>query len=315
MYTMSMTKKKEGSTLKAAIRYLKGSYQLYIMLLLPIVYFFIFKYLPMYGTVLAFKNYNMFADGMFAGDFIGLGHFKEVFASLEFRHAIVNTLVLNLGDLLIGFPIPIILAILLNELRSDKIRKTTQLITYLPHFLSWVIISGIVIQVFSNTGLINNILESFGMAKVDFLSDPFKWRLVYWGTGIWQSAGYGLIIYLAALMGVDPSLFEAAYIDGATKIQRIIYVTVPMIKSTISVMFILSLGKIMAIAFDRPYLMGNALVSDASSVISTYAYAVGITAARFDYATAIGLFQSVVGIILLVVANKLAKKFGEGGIF
>jgi putative aldouronate transport system permease protein len=268
----------------------------------------------MYGTILAFKNYNMFADGMFAGDFIGLAHFKEVFASLEFRHAIVNTLVLNLGDLLIGFPLPIIMAIALNELRSDKIRKVTQLITYLPHFLSWVIISGLVIQIFSNTGLLNNMLAGFGMERVGFLSDPFKWRLVYWGAGVWQSAGYGLIIYLAALMGVDPSLFEAAYIDGATKIQRIIYVTVPMIKSTISVMFILSLGKIMAISFDRPFMLGNALVSDSSSVISTYVYSVGINSGRFDYATAIGLFQSVVGIILIFCADRLAKKFGEEGI-
>lgn len=303
-----------GDSLKSKIRHFKNSYQLYIMLAIPIIYFVLFKYLPMYGTILAFKNYNMFADGMFAGEFIGLAHFKEVFASLEFRHAIVNTLVLNLGDLLIGFPIPIIMAIALNELRSDKIRKTTQVITFLPHFLSWVIISGIVFQVFSNTGLVNNILTSIGMEKIDFLSDPFKWRIVYWGTGVWQSAGYGLIIYLAALMGVDPSLYEAAYIDGATKMQRIIHVTLPMIKSTISVMFILSLGKIISIAFDRPYLMDNALVSDVSSVISTYAYTVGITSGRFDYATAIGLFQSVVGIILIFSADRLAKKFGEEGI-
>lgn len=311
---MNMEKKKEGITLKATIRYLKGSYQLYIMLLLPIIYFIVFKYLPMYGTILAFKDYNMFAEGMFAGEFIGLEHFKEVFSAIEFHHAIVNTLVLNLGDLLIGFPIPIIMAIALNELRSNKIRKTTQLITYLPHFLSWVIISGIVIQIFSYTGLLNNMFAGIGLNRVDFLSNPFKWRLVYWGAGVWQSAGYGLIIYLAALMSVDPSLFEAAYIDGATKMQRIIHVTLPMIKSTISVMFILSLGKIMAISFDRPFMLGNALVSDVSSVISTYVYSVGITSGRFDYATAIGLFQSVVGIILIFCADRLAKKFGEEGI-
>lgn len=306
--------KKGGDSLKATLRYLKGSYQLYIMLLFPITYFVLFKYLPMYGTIIAFKDYNMFAEGMFAGKFIGLAHFKEVFASLEFRHAIVNTLVLNLGDLLIGFPIPIIMAIALNELRGDKVRKITQVVTYLPHFLSWVIVSGIIFQIFSNTGLANNMLTALGMQKVDFLSDPFKWRIVYWGTGIWHGAGYSLIIYLAALMGVDPSLFEAAYIDGATKMQRIIYVTVPMIKSTISVMFILSLGKIMSISFDRPYLMGNALVSDVSSVISTYAYTVGITSGRFDFATAIGLFQSVVGIILIFTTDRFAKKFGEEGI-
>lgn len=256
----------------------------------------------------------MFAGGMFGGKFVGLAHFKEVFSSVEFYHALVNTLVLNIGDLLIGFPIPIIMAIALNELRSNKIRKTTQLITYLPYFLSWVIIAGISFQIFSNTGLINNVLAALGLHKIDFLSNPFKWRIVYWASGIWHSAGYSLIIYLAALMAVDPSLFEAAYIDGATKMQRIIYVTIPMIRSTISIMFILSVGQIMSISFDRPFLMGNALVSDVSSVISTYAYSVGITSARFDFATAIGLFQSVVGIILILITDRLAKKFGDGGI-
>lgn len=301
--------------MKATLRYLRSSYQLYIMLLIPILYFILFKFVPMYGAVLAFKNYNMFGSGMFAGEWVGLTHFKEAFAATEFQHAIVNTLVLNFGDLLLGFPIPIIMAVALNELMSNKIRKATQVITYLPYFLSWVIIAGISFQLFSNTGLINNLLASMGLDKVNFLSEPVKWRIVYWGMGIWRGAGYSLIIYLAALMGIDPSLFEAAYIDGATKMQRIIHVTVPMIRQTITIMFIMQIGGIMSISFERPYLLGNALVSDASSVISTYAYAVGITAARFDYATAIGLFQSVVGIILLVVANKLAKKFGEGGIF
>lgn len=269
----------------------------------------------MYGAVIAFKNYNMFGDGMFAGKWVGLAHFKEAFASIEFQHAIKNTLILNLGDLLIGFPIPIITAVALNELMSDKLRKTTQVILFLPYFLSIVIVAGISFQIFSNSGLINNVLSSMGFQKINFLSDPFKWRIVYWAMGIWKGVGYSLIIYLAALMGIDSSLFEAAYIDGATKFQRIIHITIPMISQTITIMFILQIGGIMSISFERPYLMGNALVSNASSVISTYAYNVGITAARFDYATAIGLFQSIVGIIFLVAADRLAKKLGEGGIF
>jgi putative aldouronate transport system permease protein len=153
-----------------------------------------------------------------------------------------------------------------------------------------------------------------GLHKVNFLSDPFMWRIVYWAMGIWQGIGYALIIYQAALMGIDSSLFEAAYIDGATRLQRIIHITLPMIGQTISIMFIMQVGGIASISFERPYLLGNALVSNASSVISTYTYTVGITAARFDYATAIGLFQSVVGIIFLVGADRLAKKFGEGGL-
>ncbi len=300
--------------MNAAIKYTKRTYQLYLMLLVPVLYFIVFKYLPMYGVVIAFKDYNMFAEGMYAGKWNNFAHFIEAFSSIEFRHALVNTMVLNLGDLILGFPIPIIMAIALNELTSNVIRKTTQVVTYLPHFLSWVIVAGISFQLFSNTGLVNNMLASLGMERANFLSDPFSWRIVYWVTGIWHGAGYALIIYLAALMGIDPSLNEAAHIDGATRIQRIVHVTFPMISPTITVMLLLRIGSIISISFDRPYLMGNALVSDASSVISTFTYTVGITSARFDYATAIGLFQSVVGIVLILLADRTAKKLGEGGI-
>ncbi len=284
------------------------------MLLLPVVYHIFFKYLPMYGTVIAFKDYSLFSQEMFGGEWVGLEHFQEAFSSKEFWTVLKNTLVLNMGDLIIGFPIPIILAIILNELRSDKIRKATQVITYLPHFLSWVIIAGISVQIFSNTGLINTVISAMGLEKIDFLANELNWMAVYWGVGIWQAAGYSLIIYLAALMGVDPTLHEAASIDGATRIQRIRHITLPMIKPTITVMLVMALGKIMNISFERPYLMGNALVADVSNVISTHVYQVGIGGGRFDYAAAVGLFQSVVGIIMILTANKLAKKFGEEGI-
>lgn len=294
-------------------RYFKRNYQLYIMLILPICFFLAFKYLPMLGTIIAFKDYNMF-DGMFGGEWIGLEHFKEAFSSRAFWQALKNTLVLNLGDLLLGFPIPIILAVALNELNNEKVKKTTQVITYLPHFLSWVIISGIVFQICSNTGLINNLLVRLGLDRVDFLSDTSNWRAVYWIAGIWQNAGYSLIIYLAALTSVDPTLGEAAYIDGANKLQRIWHVTLPMIRSTIVVMLIMNLGSIMSISFERPYLLGNVMVSDVSTVISTYVYNMGLKAGRFDFAAAIGLFQSVVGIILIMTANSITKRMGEEGL-
>lgn len=293
--------------------YFKKNLQLYLMLVLPILYFVLFKYLPMTGTVIAFKDYNIF-QGAMGSEWIGFAHFKEAFASQEFWLAVKNTLVLNIGDLLIGFPIPIILAIFLNELNGDKVKKTSQVIMYLPHFLSWVIISGIVFQIFSNTGLINNLLTGMGLQPINFLSDPGKWRAVYWGTGVWQGAGYSLIIYLAALTGVDSSIYEASYIDGAGRFKRIWYITLPMIKPTITMMLIMSLGKIMTIGFERPYLMGNVLVKDVSNVISTHVYTLGLQAGRFDFATAIGLFQSVVGIVLILTTNALAKKFGEEGI-
>lgn len=293
--------------------YVRKNWQLYLMLVLPILYFILFKYLPMAGTAVAFKDYNMF-QGIFESEWIGFAHFKEAFASKEFWLAVKNTLVLNLGDLLIGFPIPIILAIALNELNGDKVKKVSQVIMYLPNFLSWVIISGIMYQVFSGTGLINSLFKTLGLDAVNFLSDPQKWRFVYWGTGVWQGAGYGLIIYLAALTGVDPSLYEASYIDGAGRFKRIWHVTLPMIKSTIIMMLIMSLGKIMSIGFDRPYLLGNVIVKDVSNVISTHVYTLGLQAGRFDFAAAIGLFQSVIGIILILTANYIAKKLGEEGI-
>lgn len=294
-------------------RYFQTNYQLYLMLVLPICYFLVFKYLPMLGTTIAFKDYNMF-QGMFGGEWVGLAHFKEAFSSSTFWLALKNTLILNMGDLLLSFPIPIILAVALNELYNEKIKKTTQVITYLPHFLSWVIIGGIVFQIFSNTGLINNVLASIGLDRVDFLSDPHNWRIVYWVAGIWQSAGYSLIIYLAALMGVDPSLGEAAYIDGANKIQRIWHVTLPMIKPTIVVMLVMNLGSIMSIGFERPYLLGNVMVSDVSTVISTYVYQTGLQAARFDFAAAVGLFQAVVGVVMILTANAITKRMGEEGL-
>ena len=291
----------------------KNNWQLYLMLVLPLAYLVFFKYLPMVGTVVAFKDYNIFR-GIWDSDWIGFAHFKEAFASNEFWLAIRNTLVLNLGDLLIGFPIPIVLAIFLNELNGNKVKKASQVIMYLPHFLSWVIIAGIVQQVFSNNGLINQFIVKFGFESIPFLSNPANWRIVYWITGVWQSAGYGLIIYLAALTSIDPSLYEASYIDGAGRFKRIWYITLPQLRPTVSIMLIMSLGKVMSIGFDRPYLLGNVLVKDASNVISTHVYTLGLQTGRFDFATAIGLFQSVIGVVLILIVNQLAKKFGEEGV-
>lgn len=293
--------------------YLRNTWQLYLMLLIPLIYLILFCYKPMLGVVVAFKKFNVFA-GIWDSPWIGLAHFKEAFASKEFWLALWNTLILNAGDIILGFPVPIILAVFLYEVKSKFIKKTTQLILYLPNFFSWVIIAGIVTQLCSSSGLINNLIQMFGGTPVDFLSSPFKWRFVYWISGIWQGAGYSLIIYLAALTATDPSLGEAAYIDGATRMQRIWHVTVPQIRGTISMMLIMALGKIVSISFDRPFMLGNSLVKEASDVISTYVYSVGLQAARFDFATAVGLFQSVVGVVLILTVNAAAKKFGEEGI-
>ena len=286
---------------------------LYIMLFIPIIYFNVFHYLPLGGIVVAFKQYNIF-QGIWDSPWVGLAHFKEVFASGEFRTALKNTIVLNLGELFITFPFPIVLAVLLNEMSNQRMKKLTQTVLYLPHFLSMVVIAGIVYQVFGTSGIVNNVLSSFHIGPVNFVGDSSKWRAIYWGTGIWMGAGYGMIVYLAAMAGINVELYDAAYMDGAGRWKRIWHVTLPQIRPTVVTMTIMNVGKILSISFERPYLMGNVLVQDVSSVISTYVYSVGLQAGRYDFATAVGLFQSIVAVCMVVAANQVAKRLGEEGI-
>lgn len=293
--------------------YLRNNWQLYAMLILPLVYLILFKYKPMLGIIIAFKKFNIF-KGVWQSPWVGLANFRDAFSTAQFWTALKNTLILNIGDVIIGFPIPIILAVFLYEVSSKFVKKSTQLILYLPHFFSWVIIAGVVQQICSEQGLLNDIIRAMGGNSINFLSSPGWWRAVYWISGVWQGAGYNLIIYFAALSGTDPSLNEAAYIDGATRMQRIWHVTIPQIRGTITMMLIMSLGRVMQIGFERPYMMGNTLVQDVADVISTYVYKTGLQNMRYDYAAAVGLFQSVVGIILVLLVNQMAKKFGEEGI-
>ena len=309
-----MAKQKAAVKEKKNVKtYLKNTWQLYAMLIIPVVYMILFKYKPMLGVVVAFKKFNVF-QGIWNSPWIGLANFQEAFSSRDFWSALANTLILNIGDLIIGFPIPIFLAVFLDELKGSAVRKTTQTLLYLPNFLSWVIIAGISTQLFSSSGLVNNLLNALGIGTVNFLTNSFAWRIVYWFFGVWQGAGYSLIVYLAALMATDASLGEAAYIDGATRLQRIWYVTLPQISSTITVLLIMQVGKLVSISFVRPYMMGNSLVRDAADVISTYVYSIGLAAGRFDFATAVGLFQTVVGIVLVLSANAVIKKMGQEGI-
>lgn len=283
------------------------------MLFIPIIYFIVFHYLPLGGIVVAFKQYNIF-QGIWDSPWVGLAHFKEVFASGEFRTALKNTIVLNLGELFITFPFPIVLAVLLNEMSNQRMKKLTQTVLYLPHFLSMVVIAGIVYQVFGTSGIVNNVLSSFHIGPVNFVGDSSKWRAIYWGTGIWMGAGYGMIVYLAAMAGINVELYDAAYMDGAGRWKRIWHVTLPQIRPTVVTMTIMNVGKILSTSFERPYLMGNVLVQDVSSVISTYVYSVGLQAGRYDFATAVGLFQSIVAVCMVVAANQVAKRLGEEGI-
>ncbi len=295
--------------------YLKRDIYLYLLLVLPVAYFIIFKYVPMYGIVIAFKEYNIF-EGVFASPWIGWDAFREVFKSDDFYRALKNTFLLNGFDMIFGFPAPIILAIIINEVRSVRYKRISQTMLYLPHFLSWVIIGGIALQIFApNFGMIDTIIKSMGFKTIPFLTEKWHWLATYTGIGIWQSAGWGMIIYLAAITGIPAELYEAADVDGAGRLRKIWCITLPAIKPTIIILFILNIGKISMIGFDRPYILGNQQVKDFSDVISTYVYRVGLQSSRYNIATAVGLFQSIVGLVFLSVTNWLANKSGEQGIW
>lgn len=284
------------------------------MLVPVIVYYIVFKYIPMYGLTIAFKDYNVF-KGINASAWAGLENFKKVFSTDLFWLSTRNTLVLNLTTLLVNFPLTILIALMLNEIRSLTFKKISQSFLYLPHFISWVVVAGIATNLFSQTdGSINNFLTGLGFNSVPFLNNSGWWIFTYVISNVWKEIGWGTIIYLAAIAGIDESLYEAAYIDGATKFQRIYFITLPMIKSVVIVMLILSISKMMSIGLDAPLLLGNTKVINVSEVISTYIYRLGIVKAEYSLSTVIGLFQSVVNIIILFFADRFAKSIGEEGI-
>jgi putative aldouronate transport system permease protein len=287
---------------------------LYLMLLPVIAYYIVFKYIPMYGLVIAFKDYNVF-KGIQDSVWVGFDNFTKVFETDQFWKSTFNTLTLNLTTLCVNFPLTIAVALMLNEIRSVRFKKISQSLLYLPHFISWVVVAGIATNLFSqNGGSINNILTNMGSPSIPFLNNTGWWVFTYVVVTVWKEIGWGTIIYLAAITGIDESLYEASYIDGATKFQRIFYITLPMIKSVVIVMLILSISKMMNIGLDAPLLLGNTKVMEVSEVISTYIYRLGIVRAEYSLSTVIGLFQSVVNIIILLLADRFAKLIGEKGI-
>lgn len=305
-----MNKKKSGLSFRQ-------NWRLYVLLVIPTIYYILFCYKPMIGVVIAFQKYNLF-KGMWGSPWVGLDNFNFVFKLKDFPIALKNTLLLNSLDLIFGFPIPIILAIMLNEIRSTFAKKISQTILYLPHFLSWVIIGGMVLKIFApSTGIINASLLSLGLIEknIPFLTDGVHWTITYVLVGVWQSMGWGTILYLSAIAGINTELFEAARMDGANKLQQIWHVTLPGIRSTIIILLIMNVGRMINIGFDRPFIIGNSIVQKYSDVLSTFVYRAGITNAQFARATAIGLFQSVVGFIMINAANFIAKRLGEDGIW
>ncbi|TXK77654.1 sugar ABC transporter permease [Paenibacillus sp. N3.4] len=297
-------------TKKRSHKYLKQNIPLYIMLTPAILCFLLFKYVPMGGVIIAFKDYN-FWDGIWGSPWVGFKHFDYLFTNPQGWKIIRNTFMLSLLSF-IGFPVPILVALLLNEVRKMWFKKVVQTLLYLPHFLSWVIVGGIFITLFSrDTGMVNDILEKLGFERFAFLYQPFSWITVFVGSGIWKEAGFSAIIYLAALTTIDPSLYESTAIDGAGKWRQMWHVSLPGIRPTIILMLILGIGRVMDIGFDHVYVMQNRVVADISEIISTYTFKIGIQGGEFGVPAAMGLFESLVGFTLVLTANQIARKFNQ----
>ncbi|MPY16732.1 sugar ABC transporter permease [Paenibacillus glucanolyticus] len=288
---------------------------LYVLALPGLLFFLIFKYFPIWGLALAFQNYSPYL-GFWGSEWVGLKYFYDFFTNPDFLLLFRNTMAISLLNIMFFFPVPIVLSLLINEVRSMKFKKTIQTIIYLPHFLSWVIIAGICFIILGQSdGIINKIIVELGGQPIGFLTEPnYFWGLLT-AQSIWKEAGWGTIIFLAALAGINQDLYEAAQIDGANRWKQMLNVTLPGIKSTIIVLLILRLGQVMEVGFEQVYLMMSSPVSHVADVFDTYVYRTGIQNGRFSYATVVGIFKSVVGLLLVVMANRLAKKFGEEGLY
>ncbi|MGO4542605.1 ABC transporter permease [Paenibacillus sp. 2TAB19] len=301
--------------MKKSFRYLNKKKYLYLLLLPGIVYFLVFNYVPMYGVIIAFKDFN-FAKGIWNSPWIGFENFRYMFGLSDFYTVFWNSLYLSFLKLVIGFPFPIILALFLNEMRNRTYQKITQTIIYLPHFISWVIIGGILINFLSPSwGVLNLFLKQLGIEPIFFLADNDYFRPLVVLSSIWKDSGWESIIYLAAIASINSELYEAASIDGASRLQRLWYVTIPSIKSTIVILLILRLGHIMNNGFEQIFVLQNPMNLGVSEVFETYAYRVGILGGRFSFGATVGLFTSVIGLIFLLASNRIAKLMKEDGIW
>lgn len=304
-------KKKKNRILKELSR----NWILYVMILPVIVYYVTFAYVPMYGATLAFKDYKI-KEGILGSPWIGFDNFERFFSTYQFSRILTNTLEINIYALLVGFPIPIIFALMLNYLKYGKLKKTVQMVSYAPHFISVVVMCGM-ISIFTNyeTGIFNTFRNMLGMKSVEFLGVAEWFKDIYVWTGVWQGLGWNAIIYISALSGVDPQLHEAAIVDGATKVQRMLHVDLPALKPTIIMLLIMNLGSMMGLGFEKVYLLQNSLNLAESEVISTYVYKQGLVNADYAYSTAVGLFNSVINMCLLVTFNTLSKKVAKESLF
>ncbi|MCZ8517917.1 ABC transporter permease subunit [Paenibacillus mucilaginosus] len=302
----------QGSRLrKSRLDYIRKNPFLYLLMAPAVILTIIFKYVPMYGALIAFKDYNP-GKGIWGSEWVGLKHFMKFLTAPNFEVIFMNTLKLSFYGLLLGFPVPVLLALMLNQLRRAGVKKNIQLVLYAPNFISVVVIVGMLFIFFSPVGPINSIVTSITGTPVKFMSDPDYFRTVYILSGIWQGAGWASIIYVAALANVDPELHNAATLDGANLLQRIRHIDLPTIKPVMAIVFILGAGGMMAIGFEKAFLMQTALNLPTSEILPTYVYKVGLQSGNYAYSSAVGLFNSAINVILLVLVNYIVKKLNEG---
>ncbi len=288
---------------------IKQNIPLFIMFILPLLYFIIFRYIPMGGLVIAFKSYRI-NSGIWGSAWVGLRNFEMLFQNPVMFRIIRNTFMLSVLGIIIGFPFPIILALMINEVKAKWYKKSVQTLVYLPHFLNWVIVGGMVISLFAtNYGTVNIFLQKLGFERYPFLYRSYSWMAIYFGSGIWKGAGWGSIIYLAVMSGINPEVYEAAKIDGANRIKQVWHVTIPAITPTIIIILILAVESVMAVGFDQIYILSNPVVSDISEVISLFTYRMALAGSQYSISTAMGLFESVIGLILVVSVNSIARKY------
>ncbi|WP_413466012.1 ABC transporter permease [Metabacillus litoralis] len=299
---------------KSKYKQMLNNYQLYLFLLPALVYFIVFHYFPMYGVLIAFKDF-VATKGIMGSPWVGFKHFERFFDSFQFWTLIKNTLGLSVFQLIIGFPLPIIFALMMNQIRNEKYKRFVQTVVYAPHFISVVVLAGMIYVFFSNNGLINHLIMLFGGDTIQFMAKPEWFQPLYIGSGVWQETGWAAIIYLAALAGVSPELHEAAIMDGASKWHRILHVDIPAIMPTAVILLILNVGNIMNIGFEKAYLLQTPLNQPSSEIIPTYVYKLGLQQAQYSFAAAVGLFNSVINLILLVAVNKFAKKLSGQGLW
>lgn len=303
------------SKLRLLFRDLRRDKWIYLLLLPGLAYFLLFKYLPMSGVAIAFQDYHAFR-GIGGSPWVGFKHFERLFSDPNFYKLLENTLVLSFYNIAFGFPAPILLALMLNELRKQWFKRTIQTMIYVPHFMSWVVVVTMFFVIFeSRDGLFQSFIASLGFEKFTIMMDQDWFRPTYVLQVIWRDSGWGTVIYLAALAGVSPELYEAARMDGASRLRQMWHVTLPGIRSTILVLFILRLSDVMDLSFEHVYLLVNAMTRDVAEVFDTYVYRVGLIQGQMSYSTAVGLFKGAVGLALVVIANWISKKAGEEGIY